>query len=241
MPSLNLNKTAQICRWHSYDHVTQLEQAAVSEILLAAKRAINDRGAFHVVLSGGTTPRKMYEALRDTKAEWHAWHIYFGDERCLPGDHAERNSHMASLAWLDHVSIPAAQIHPIPAEEGASVAAEKYALLVSKVKSFDLVLLGLGEDGHTASLFPEHDAGASPSAPATMFVSDAPKPPLQRVSLSARRLSDARQVMFLVTGNSKRQAVNNWRSGVSIPAAAITPENGVDIYIDSALLAQEDR
>lgn len=238
MPPLTPDKIAQICRWHSYTKVAKLEHAAVAGILLAAQRAIGIRGAFHIVLSGGTTPRRIYEALRDAKAEWRAWHIYYGDERCLPNDHAERNSLMAALAWLNHVAIPPAQIHPIPAEAGASIAAEKYASVMDKVGAFDLVLLGLGEDGHTASLFPGHDPGAAPDAPATMFVMDAPKPPPQRVSLSARRLSDARQVMFLVTGNSKAHAVKDWRSGMAIPAAAITPPQGVDIYIESALLAE---
>lgn len=236
MPLLNQQKIVQTCRWHPFDSALELEQAAIAEILLAARHAINSRGAFHIVLAGGTTPRKVYEALRDAKTEWQAWHVYFGDERCLPSDHAERNSRMATLAWLAHVAIPAAQIHPIPAEEAASVAAEKYARVVNKVGLFDLVLLGLGEDGHTASLFPDHDWGSGEDAQCTLTVLDAPKPPPQRVSLSARRLSDARQVIFLVTGSGKAEAVKNWRSGISVPAAAITPANGVDIFVGSGLL-----
>ena len=226
----------QLCRWHSFKTPHDVEHAAVTGILNAARNAIALRGAFHIVLAGGTTPKKVYEALCDAKIDWNAWHIYFGDERCLPSDHADRNSRMVSLAWLNHVAIPANQIHPIPTEEGVTVAAEKYTQVVNKVKSFDLVLLGLGEDGHTASLFPNHDAGDSHDAPATLIVLDAPKPPPQRVSLSARRLSETRQLIFLVTGSSKTQAVNDWRSGKAIPAAKITPENGVDIYIESALL-----
>jgi 6-phosphogluconolactonase len=239
MPVLHHSKPAQNCRWHAFKNADELEQAAVARILSAAQQAIEDRGAFHIVLAGGTTPKKVYEALRDAKAEWAAWHIYFGDERCFPREHAERNSRMAALAWLDHVSIPAAQIHPIPTEEGATVAAEKYAALVNKVNSFDLVLLGLGEDGHTASLFPQHDAGDSADAPSTLIVSDAPKPPPQRVSLSARRLSATRRLIFLVTGNSKAQAVKDWRSGRAIPATRVMPESGVDIYIESALFDGE--
>lgn len=226
----------QLCRWHAFEKTAELEHAAVAEILRAAQHAIDARGAFHVVLAGGTTPRRVYEALRDAKTAWHEWHIYFGDERCLAIGHAERNSRMAALAWLDHVAIPATQIHPIPAEESAAVAAKKYAGVVNAVELFDLVLLGLGEDGHTASLFPGHDAGDAFDAPATLAVLDAPKPPPQRVSLSARRLSETRQVIFMVTGNGKTQAVNDWRAGVPIPAAAITPANGVDIYIERALL-----
>jgi 6-phosphogluconolactonase len=235
LPLLAQNRK-QLCRWLSFKNANELEQAAVTQILNTAQAAIDDTGAFHIVLAGGTTPKKVYEALRHAKTNWAAWHVYFGDERCLPSDHAERNSRMAALAWLDHVAIPAAQVHPIPTEEGVTVAAEQYAEVVNKVKYFDLVLLGLGEDGHTASLFPQHDAGNATDAPATLIVLDAPKPPPQRISLSARRLSETHQLIFLVTGNSKAQAVKDWRSGISIPATTITPENGVDIYIESALL-----
>ncbi|GAB4435892.1 MAG: hypothetical protein OHK0026_00600 [Rhodocyclaceae bacterium] len=93
-------------------------------------------------------------------------------------------------------------------------------------------LLGLGEDGHTASLFPEHDWGNAPDAPATLAVRDAPKPPPDRVSLSAGRLSRARHVMFLVTGEQKARAVSMWRNGTPIPAAAVAPPDGVDIWVE---------
>jgi len=228
----------QTCRWHPFNTSIELEVSAVAAIQRLAGQAIVERGVFLIVLSGGTTPRRIYEALRNIKTEWNSWHIYFGDERCLPVDDPERNNHMATLAWLNHVDIPMSQIHPIPAEKGASVASAEYAQAVNKIALFDLVLLGLGEDGHTASLFPGHELGDSPGAPATIAVFDAPKPPPQRVSLSAQRLSDARNVMFLITGNNKAQAVDNWRSQIAIPASAIKPENGVDIYIEQLLSNQ---
>lgn len=237
MASLHTDRKIQNSRWHSYANTTDLEQAATREILRVAQQAIASRGTFHIVLAGGTTPRKIYAALRDADTKWQAWHVYFGDERCLPCEHDERNSRMAELAWLKHVTIPEAQIHPIPAEAGAALAAEKYASIVNEVELFDLVLLGLGEDGHTASLFPGHEFGIAADAPSTLTILDAPKPPPQRVSLSARRLSTAHQVLFLVTGSAKQQAVADWRNGKPIPAAAITPANGVDIYIEGALLA----
>jgi len=235
MPSLPIttNKT-QLRRWHPFKEALELELAATATILRTAQEAIAKRGAFHIVLAGGTTPRKVYEALRKAQADWPAWHIYYGDERCLPSDHAERNSTMAAQAWLNHVAIPANQIHPVPAEKGALIAAEEYARIVDKIGVFDLVLLGLGEDGHTASLFPDHELGMTEDAPSTLTIFDAPKPPPQRVSLSARRLSDAAQVMFLITGNNKAQALHDWNGGVAIPAAAITPKNGVDVYIEKA-------
>lgn len=231
MPSTNIN-LPQECRWHGFKTTAELEQAAVRAILHSAELAISQRGAFHVVLAGGTTPRRVYDSLRGQGADWAAWHIYFGDERCLPPDHAERNSRMAAQAWLDHVAIPSSQIHLIPAERAAS----QYAQTLQGIELFDLVLLGLGEDGHTASLFPGHEWGATPGAHAVIAVLDAPKPPPQRVSLSAHRLSLAREVIFLVTGEAKRQAIKDWRNGVAIPAAAITPENGVDVYVEDALL-----
>jgi len=228
----------QLCHWHPFATATELEHAAVAEILRAADHAIKNCGSFHLVLAGGTTPRRVYEALRHATTHWLGWHIYFGDERCLPSDDAERNSYMAASAWLNHVAIPATQIHPIETELGATLAAERYAQQLMQVERFDLVLLGLGEDGHTASLFPQHDWGVAADAPATLVISDAPKPPAQRVSLSARCLSEAHQVIFLVTGNGKIEAVKNWRSGVSIPAAAITPKQGVEVYLEAVLLNQ---
>jgi 6-phosphogluconolactonase len=229
----------QQCRWHSYGSTAELEQASIQSILHAAQQAIGQRGAFHIVLAGGTTPRRLYESLRNADAHWAAWHVYFGDERCLPPDHAERNSRMASLAWLNHVAIPSGQIHPISAEQGAEIAASSYLQIIDRIKQFDLVLLGLGEDGHTASLFPNHEWGTAPKAPGALAVHNAPKPPPDRVSLSAHRLSAAHQVMFLVTGESKRQPVEDWRNGVSIPATSISPAKGVDIYIEAALLARQ--
>lgn len=240
MPSLIDKIPPQQCRWHGYTTVSELEHAATQTILHAAQQAISRRGAFHIVLAGGTTPRRVYELLRQIDAvkagaDWAAWHVYFGDERCLPPDHAERNSQVATLAWLDHVPIPHSQIHHIPAELGAEVAASLYAQTVDRIKQFDIVLLGLGKDGHTASLFPNHEWGNTQNAPAALPVHNAPKPPPDRVSLSAHRLSATRQVLFLVTGEAKRQAINDWRNGVFIPAVAIAPSGGVDIYIEAGL------
>ena len=238
MPLLTNNDSAQQCRWHGYSTTTELEQAAAQAILHAAQQAIGQRRAFHIVLAGGTSPRRVYELLRKADTDWAAWHVYFGDERCLPPDHAERNSRMAAQAWLDHVAIPANQIHSIPAEMGAEAAAQAYARTVKGIEQFDLVLLGLGEDGHTASLFPGHELGKAPDAPAAIAVFNSPKPPPQRVSLSAYRLGAAHQVMFLVTGAAKQQAIMDWRNRVSIPATAITPANGVDVYLEATLLSK---
>ncbi len=218
-----------------------MRQAAVKFILAGAARAIYERSQFHLVLAGGNTPREIYRRLRAVRTDWSAWHIYFGDERCLPPADAERNSRMAAETWIDSVPIPPPQVHAIPGELGALNAARTYAETLRTVGDFDLVLLGLGEDGHTASLFPRHEWGTAPGSPDTLAVFDAPKLPPQRVSLSAARLNRARQVIFLVSGRSKHKAVAAWRAGQDIPARAIAPLAGVDLLAESALPGAEQR
>jgi 6-phosphogluconolactonase len=226
--SSQLDSTArQISRWRSFDSQDALNEATVSRILQAANEAIADHGSFSIVLAGGTTPKSVYELLRLADTNWSKWHIYYNDDRCLPVDHPERNSLMAAQTWLQYVDIPKSQIHDIPAELGPVPAAKAYADTLAGLGDFDLVLLGLGEDGHTASLFPGHTWDDTVDA---FAVFDAPKPPAERVSISAARLSRARGVIFLVTGAGKQEAVDNWRKGVAIPATTIKPESGVDVY-----------
>ena len=121
-------------------------------------------------------------------------------------------------------------------ELGVREAAASYAAALSGLGDFDLVLLGLGEDGHTASLFPGNDWGTTAESADALPVFDAPKPPPERVTLSAARLSRARKVLFLVSGESKRKALADWRSGCAIPAAAIRPPTGVDVLVSAELL-----
>ncbi len=223
-------------RWHAVADEAALQLAALEFILTSAEKSILERGQFHLVLAGGETPRGIYQRLASAQTDWSAWHIYFGDERCLPPMDSARNSRMAAQIWLDSVPIPARQLHTIPAELGADRASRRYAATLHTVGEFDLVLLGLGEDGHTASLFPGHEWGTTPGSPDTLAVIDAPKPPPQRVSLSAARLSRARQVLFLVSGEAKHRAVSDWRAGIALPAAAIKPAAGVDVLLEAALL-----
>ena len=226
----------QQIRWHPVRDVAALHQAALDWTLAAAAQAIAARGRFAIVLAGGETPRAVYERLRAAPTDWQAWHVFFGDERCTPPDDAQRNSRMAAMAWLDHVAIPPSQVHPIPAELGPVEAARRYAGTLAAVGDFDLVLLGLGEDGHTGSLFPGHDGGAAAASPTVLPVDGAPKPPPERVSLSAHRFGQARETLFLVAGEGKRDAVRRWRRGEAIPASLITPASGVDVLVESALL-----
>ena len=223
-------------RWHPLPDAVAVRQAACRRILAAAAVALQDEGRFRIVLAGGTTPRAAYAALRGADTDWSRWDIYFGDERCLPPENPERNSVMAAQAWLVHVALTPRNIHAIPAELGAAAAARAYAETLRGVGEFDLVLLGLGEDGHTASLFPGHDWGSAPDAPDALAVFDAPKPPPERVSLSAARLGRTRQALFLVDGESKRAAVARWRAGEDIPARSIRPAGGVDVLLEGGLL-----
>lgn len=224
----------QTLRWRVFSDADELSTQAAKLVLQAARAAIAERGVFHLVLAGGRTPQSVYARLRTAEADWGHWRIYFGDERCLPAGDAARNDVMARRAWLDHVPMARGHVYSIPAEQGAERAALAYQALLSGVDEFDLVLLGLGEDGHTASLFRGHALGDTPPAPAALAVHDAPKLPAERVSLSAARLSRARQVLFLVAGADKRQALAAWRAGEDIPARHITPATPVEVYADNA-------
>jgi 6-phosphogluconolactonase len=226
----------QVVRWHVHVDADGAVAAAREQVAAAARNAIAKRNAFRIVLSGGETPRRLYERLASADADWRAWHVYFGDERCLPAGDAQRNSVMAERAWLAASAIPASQIHRIPADRGAEAAAAAYSRELEQVGDFDLVLLGLGEDGHTASLFPGRDWGRKLGTPAAIPVHDAPKPPPDRVSLSAWRLSLARSVLVLVAGEGKREAVKRWRAGEDLPVAAIVPAAAIDVFADRAAL-----
>lgn len=208
-------------------------QAVATEAALligeAAHQAIRQRGVFRLVLAGGATPRRTYELLAASAQDWSKWEIFFGDERCLPADHPERNSLMALDAWLARVAIPVERIHVIAAERGAALAAADYARLIANRRPFDLVLLGMGEDGHTASLFP--GAPAADDA-AVVAVAAAPKPPAARVSLNEAALRDTQRQLVLVAGASKAAALAAWRrgDGAALPIARV-------VRADACLLA----
>jgi 6-phosphogluconolactonase len=218
-------------RLHIVADAESLARDAAREIARIANERIAARGRFDIVLAGGATPKATYERLRDENCAFGKWHVWFGDERCLPAGHADRNDTMARAALLDRAPVPPRQVHPIPAEAGAERAARVYSAELAGVADFDLVLLGLGEDGHTASLFPGQDWGEDAASPDAIAVHGAPKPPPDRVSLSAARLSRSRHVFFLIAGNGKRDAVAQLRRGAAIPANAIRPWSGVDVFL----------
>ncbi|MEA3302061.1 MAG: 6-phosphogluconolactonase [Pseudomonadota bacterium] len=215
--------------WHLFDNAPGVAREAARRILIAADKAIAGQGNFSIVLAGGSTPESTYRLLVDADSDWSKWHIYFGDERCLPVDDAERNSVMAASAWLDHVTIPDENVHFIPAEQGAEAGASAYNLVVADAVPFDMVLLGMGEDGHTASLFPGQ---IHPDSELVHAVHDAPKPPPDRISLSRNALSDCSELLILLTGAGKQQAVTRWKQGEDLPIANIGAHHAIDILLD---------
>ena len=208
-----------------------LSTAAAHRIAALAAQAIAARGVFHIALAGGETPRRCYEKLRGLSMDWPHIQIYFGDERCLPDGDPQRNDTMARNALLAHVAIPPENIHAIPAELGAHQAATRYASELAKVMPLDMVLLGMGEDGHTASLFPDNPATASSAGVVPVF--NAPKPPAERVSLGMHTLNAARHKIFLVAGAGKREALGQILHGASLPAASVT---SAEWYLDRTTL-----
>ena len=220
--------------WQILADADAVATQATGFILQAAANAIDEHGIFQLVLAGGRTPGKVYQHLANAQADWKNWQLYFGDERCLPADHPDRNSRMAANAWLDHGAVPADHIHPVPAELGAEAAAKRYATVIDCARPFDLVLLGMGEDGHTASLFPGQP---HPDTESVHAVHHAPKPPPNRVSLSRASLSDSRDVLVLITGNSKRAALQQWQSGEALPIAGITALQRITVLLDEAAAA----
>lgn len=228
-------------RWHIHPQPDQVAAALAARIVADASRAIAARGAYTIVLPGGATPRRLFAALRDADAELGSWHVYFTDERCVPPDDPERNDTAARSIWLDRVAIPSAQIHSIPAELGADAGADAYSRQLAAIDVFDTTLLGLGDDGHTASLFPGRPSGERPDTPAALAVHGAQKPPRERVTLSTWRLAAARSVAMLVTGAGKRHAVASLGRGDALPATAVaraaSPRGGMDVWLDAAAAA----
>lgn len=200
-----------------HEDVQQLADAVAARIAGIAKQAIAARGVFHLALAGGETPRVCYEKLRHLAIDWAHVQIYFGDERCLPQGDARRNDSMAHDCLLDHVSIPPENIHGIAAELGADAAVALY--LQELCPRLDLVLLGMGEDGHTASLFPDNPATGSPDAVVPVY--NAPKFPAERVSLGMGALNFAREKLFLVAGEGKQRVLARILLGETLPAAQI--------------------
>lgn len=221
--------------WRVFADAEVLVVALADALCAEAGVAIAARGVFHLVLAGGNTPRALYRALADRNAGDALWHVWYDDERCLPAGHPERNNVMAETTWLSSSRIPPENRRPIPAELGAVEAAARYAGWLKNVAEFDVVLLGMGEDGHTASLFPGHDWGDAPGSPDVLTVLDAPKPPPERVSLSATRLNRSRRMWFVVTGSDKRDALLRWKQGEKLPVSVVRGRRETLAWLDQAV------
>jgi 6-phosphogluconolactonase len=197
-----------------------------------------------VALAGGSTPRSLYRLLADdkgpyrTRVPWESTHVFFGDERMVPPDDPDSNARMAFESLLRHVPVPGEQVHRIRGENpDPDRAAEEYEEMLRvtfrlagrEEPRFDLVLLGLGADGHTASLFPGDLALRETVRLAVP--STAPLPPSARVTLTLPVLNAASSVLFLVTGASKSPAVQRVRRGEDLPAARVRPQNGSLLWL----------
>ena len=193
-----------------------------AELVVAAIRD----GARSLVLAGGSTPRQMYGLLAGSQVSWCQVTLLFGDERAVAPDDPESNYRMVKETLLSRVD-PGGVLR-IPAELGADVAAPLYDAIVGRMQPLDLVLLGLGEDGHCASLFPGNPALEAPGW--AVAVHGAPKPPPDRVSLTLGCLRNARRVIFLATGAGKAEALRRAQAG-EVPAGLIP---GAEWIVDQA-------
>jgi 6-phosphogluconolactonase len=220
--------------WRVFADADALVGELSAALCAEAAAAIAARGAFHLVLAGGTTPLALYRALASQQAGNPRWHVWYGDERCLPADHPERNSGAIEAVWLAASAIPPENRRPIPAERGSHEAATVYTEWLANVADFDVVLLGMGEDGHTASLFPGTPLDSHGDNADVLAVHDAPKPPSERVSLSVARLNRSQRVWFVITGAGKHEALVRWKHGEPLPVSAIHGKQQTAAWLDRA-------
>ena len=221
-----------------------LAARAADRLIQAAGQAISDRGLFTLALSGGSTPEKMYALLakpeRRSQIDWAHVYLFFGDERFVPHDDPRSNCHMATRSLIAHASIAADHFFAIPTDTASAAdSADRYARTLADFfgrslegppPPLDMVLLGLGDDGHTASLFPGKPALAEQKAWVTASPPGVLPPPVDRVTLTFPALNAARAVLFLVAGAGKAAVVQEVLEGNPganrAPAVAVRPSAG---------------
>ena len=209
-PAAAVNATAP--RLRVCDDSAQLAAVAAEDFVRLAQSRSAEARAFFVALTGGNTPRALYRALAVRRdIDWTAVHVFFGDERCVPPTHADSNYRMAKETLLQHVPIPALQIHRLRGELAPEDAARVYADELAYVPTanrwprFDLVLLGLGDDGHIASLFP--DTAALQRSDTTVVANAVPRLGVHRLTLTFPVINNADAVWLLVSGEPKATIV----------------------------------
>lgn len=215
----------------------------VAEWLTAKAEA--SRGRFSICLSGGSTPKALYTLLAAApfkdRMPWERVHLFFNDERFVPADHVDSNYRMVREALVNHVPIPAGNVHPFPTSGTPQGAAEAYAAglqayyggsVFTEAPLFDVTLLGLGEDGHTASLFPNTAALDERDAWATAVIGAKPEP---RLTLTYPVLENSSSIAFLVAGSSKKEMLKRAMAhDVEIPAGRLKPLHEVVWFTDIA-------
>lgn len=219
-----------------------LVQRAKELVMDEAQQAIAQRGRFTIALAGGNTPKPLYEQLATQDLPWSQVHVFWGDERYVPISHADSNAGMAHKAWLERVSLPAENIHPMPTDAtDPADAARAYedhlnAFFGSKSEpgqfpQLDVVLLGIGPDGHTASLFPHTEALQVCDRSITVGNKDGQP----RITFTVPVLNRARCVIFLVTGANKRTALAQifaeQANASQWPARLVQPQDGQLIWL----------
>ena len=219
-----------------FDTPEQLALAAAERFIQFANLSAPDR--FRVVLAGGNTPRRVYELLATEpfvkRVDWSHVDLFFGDERCVPPDHPDSNYRMAFEALISKIAIPAGNVHRIIGEGNPVENAKQYESQLRKLfgespwPRFDLILLGMGEDGHTASLFPGSDALKEESK--WVVATTHPSSGQERITLTLPVLNHAAHILFLIAGAGKAerlaQAVRAEPSPDPLPVQLIHPVNG---------------
>jgi 6-phosphogluconolactonase len=228
--------------------LVDLSSKAAAEFVRQANERSATAGRFVVALSGGSTPRALYSLLADAEFQsqvpWHRVHFFWGDERCVPPEHPDSNYRMAFETLLSKAPVPEKNIHRIEGEEKPEIAAAKYEKAIrdffqladSELPRFDLILLGLGDDGHTASLFPGSEALQETRRLAVATYVEKLKS--HRVTLTLPVLNHAANIFFLVAGENKTgilKDVLQRESSKNFPAQQIDPPNGRLVwFVDQA-------
>ncbi len=202
-----------------YANSEMVARAAADYLFQQIKTCVTEKGFCRVVLPGGSTPARCLELLAEKPLPWKAIHWYPGDERCYPVGHAERNDTMITAKLFSKQKNASKNFHPIPAELGAELGAQSFAEQLDATDGLDIVVLGMGEDGHTASLFPGNIALENHRSAVPVY--HAPKPPSDRVSIGLETLKNAGESIVIATGKGKRDALQNLKAGAVLPVGMI--------------------